>query len=483
MKSKVDYGMMKLPMFWIGLFSVWTLAQAQQIIVPPYLQPGNASSLTKEQKVVIWQTDSVPGNFQVSYWLTQSGSSAKPSSSKVSFVKLNFYRQPSHLYRASLTGLKFDETYTYQVTLNEKTIAQATFTTRTKKSQTQFAVFADCGAGSPEQAQIAYQVGKQKPQFVLITGDIAYSYGRALEYQKRFFPFYLTSEPSPEKGTNVMSSVPFYMSLGNHDVLSANLNQYQDGLAYFYYNDQPLNAPIPELTIKPEGDPNLIKTFKKNTAPRYPGMSNFSFDHGNVHVTCLDANDYANPLDPLLVEWLTADIKNSRADWKIVSFHQPGFSSAKQHYDDQHTRLLAPICEALGVDLVINSHQHNYQRSVPLKFNPKKDETGTRYIISKEGRVDGQFLLDEKFNGTTNTKPRGIIYIVSGAGGGILYDEELSNKPELWKHEPKENWVPFTAKLVSDIHSFTWIETNGKKMNLKQIDVNGIIIDEITVTK
>ena len=40
-------------------------ANAQKILVPPYLQPGNTPTLSKEQKVVIWQTDSVPGNFRV----------------------------------------------------------------------------------------------------------------------------------------------------------------------------------------------------------------------------------------------------------------------------------------------------------------------------------------------------------------------------------------------------------------------------------
>ena len=45
------------------------------------------------------------------------------------------------------------------------------------------------------------------------------------------------------------------------------------------------------------------------------------------------------------------------------------------------------------------------------------------------------------------------------------------------------NWVPFTVKLVADVHSFTKIETNGKKLVLKQIDDKGKTFDEITITK
>ena len=76
-----------------------------------------------------------------------------------------------------------------------------------------------------------------------------------------------------------------------------------------------------------------------------------------------------------------------------------------------------------------------------------------------------------------------IIYIISGSGGAQLYDPGLSNKPELWTHGPKANWVPFTVKLISDVHSFTWVETDGKTMSLKQIKYTGETIDEIKITK
>ena len=42
-------------------------AFAQQIIVRPYLQPGNASGLSKEEKVLIWQAVGVPADFDVTY--------------------------------------------------------------------------------------------------------------------------------------------------------------------------------------------------------------------------------------------------------------------------------------------------------------------------------------------------------------------------------------------------------------------------------
>ncbi|HEX5170490.1 MAG TPA: hypothetical protein VFW11_15040 [Cyclobacteriaceae bacterium] len=40
---------------------------SQEILVAPYIQPGNAPSFSLEEKILIWQTDSVPGKFKVEY--------------------------------------------------------------------------------------------------------------------------------------------------------------------------------------------------------------------------------------------------------------------------------------------------------------------------------------------------------------------------------------------------------------------------------
>lgn len=450
---------------------------SQQILVSPYIQPGNASGLSNEEKVLIWQTDSVPGNFEVEYTNGAFVGAKKIMKAKVSSDKLFLRNKTTLLYRARFSKLQFDESYTYRINLNGKLIDEHSFASRTKGTTTRFAVFGDCGAGTPQQGQIALQVYQRSPQFVLVLGDIVYNSGLEIEYRNRFFPYYL-SEQAP-----LMSSIPFYLVVGNHDTGSSDLDKFPDGLAFFYYGDLPLNAPAPKFTVEVSGEPQRVKDFMKNTRPRFPRMTNYSFDYGNVHIVCLDASNYINPLDPALVEWLKNDLKSSRADWKIVAHHNPGFNSSKTHYDDQLMRLLSPVFEEHEVDLVLAGHVHNYQRSMPLTFTPKKSEDGTQYIVSPEGRVDGTFKLDQEFDGITNTRPKGIVYVVSGGGGAALYDMELTDAPELWKHEPEDNWVPYTVKMVSDKHSFTLIETNGKELSLQQLDTKGEIIDEIKVTK
>lgn len=452
----------------------------QQMLVNPYLQPGNTPSLSKEEKVLIWQTDSVWGEYTVE--CTPLAEKAKTRKAKVAADQLKLNGETTWLYRAKLTKLKFDQAYNYKVTRNGSVVAEQTFTTRTKEPRTKFVVIGDCGAGTPEQAQIANQIHSLQPQFLLMVGDNVYDRGRAGEYRKNFFPYFNASTTS-EQGAPLMSSIPFYLLLGNHDVYASDLTKYPDGLAYFYYNDLPVNAPKPVDALEATGGKELVDRFEKVNKGRFPKMANYSFDVGNVHIVCLDANSYINPTDPSLMQWFIADMQASKADWKIVAFHQPGFNSSNAHYDYQKMRLLSPVMERLGVDLVMSGHVHNYQRSHPMKFDPQRDESGLNYVVSPEGRVDGKFTMDTNFDGVNDTTPEGIIYIVTGAGGRALYDAQISDNPELWKHEPDSNWVPFTVKLVSNKHSFTWVETESKRLTLKQLDKAGALIDQIVITK
>jgi hypothetical protein len=447
---------------------------AQQVIVTPYIQPGNAPSLNKEEKVIIWQTDSIAATFKVDYGTKRNFS----QSAVVKATPLQLGNSKTILYRAVLPDLLFDKQYNYRVTLNGKAVGQSLFSTRSTKPSSRFVVFGDCGIGTPAQAQVAYQAYLEKPDFVLITGDNVYQRGQVSEYLRNYFPYFNSATATSQTGAPLMRSTPFYLSIGNHDVGASNLTTYPDGLAYYYYFDLPLNAPAFPRTVKPIGTPERIAAFKRATAPRFPNMANYSFDYGNVHIVCLDANTYVHPFDPELVSWLETDLKNSNATWKLVAFHHPGFNSSNAHYNAQWMRALSPVFENSKVDMVLNGHVHNYQRSHPLKFEPKRDAKGNA-VIDTLGRVDGKFTLDMKFDGKKNTRPDGIVYIVTGAGGAGLYDTAISNKPERWKHEPSTNWVPFTAKLISNIHSYTVIETKKKRLILRQFDVNRNLLDKI----
>jgi hypothetical protein len=160
-------------------------------------------------------------------------------------------------------------------------------------------------------------------------------------------------------------------------------------------------------------------------------------------------------------------------------FHHPGFSSSREHYEQQQMRLLAPIFEAGKVDVVFNGHVHNYQRSFPLRFVPDRKGTllvGGRDNKTMRGRVvTGRWILDKTFDGNKNTTAKGIIYLVTGAGGQELYNPEQENDPDTWQK--------FTDKFISTVHSLTVGEVNGNTAVFRQISAAGKELDSFKITK
>ena len=102
------------------LLAAAQILQAQELLVKPYLQPGNASTLAREEKVLIWQTDSVPANYSVQASLQNFTGSGKIIKAKASNVELKLKGKTTLLYRAVLKGLSFDTVYYYKVMVNEK---------------------------------------------------------------------------------------------------------------------------------------------------------------------------------------------------------------------------------------------------------------------------------------------------------------------------------------------------------------------------
>jgi hypothetical protein len=361
-----------------------------------------------------------------------------------------------------------------------KPVFDATGRARKSNGQTfRFALFGDCGQGTPSENAIAYQAYLSKPDFVFIPGDIVYGSGRISEYRTKFFPSYNADEPSPANGAPLLRSVPFIAAPGNHDTALANYLRFPDALAYFLYWDQPLNGPVaPPDALKAAhaltGSKDAQPIFLAGAGPRYPRMANFSFDYGNSHWTVLDANTYMDWSNPALREWLTKDLAAAQsATWRFVAFHQPGFNSSKEHFAEQQMRPLAPIFEAGHVDIVFSGHVHNYQRSFPLTFVPAVQADGSP--AGPKGEIAGEWKLDKTFGDEANSKPRGVIYIVSGAGGAELYNPEQQIDPASWQN--------FTNKFISQVHSLSVVDIQGKTFRLKQISETGDTVDTFQVSK
>ena len=131
-------------------------------------------------------------------------------------------------------------------------------------------------------------------------------------------------------------------------------------------------------------------------------------------------------------------------------------------------RVLSPIFEDFGVDVVFSGHCHFYERSYPLKFKLKVGKAGQKF------NPDGKMVLDKGFDGITNRKPNGVIYIVSGAGG-LLVSHDM--RPET--HGLMESCY----KIGDRKNSFTVIELDGKTLLLRQIDTDNEEVDRFSIEK
>ena len=279
----------------------------------------------------------------------------------------------------------------------------------------------------------------------------------------------------------MLRSIPFYAAPGNHDLLESDLGRFPDALAYFFYWDPPRNGPV--LTPGGPGAPPLKGSSVRQAAflaaagPAYPRTTNFSFDRGGIHWTVLDSDPYVDWSDPALLGWLEADLASPAAHvaaWRLVVFHHAPFHSSRDHGDEQEMRVLAPVFEKAGVAIAFSGHVHNYQRSRPLRFVPAADPR-TGKLARPSTRVHGQWTLDRSFDGSSQTQPKGVIYILSGAGGAKLYNTDQHDRPG--------TWLDFTDRFVSNVHSFTQVDATADRLTLRQISARGEEVDRIVITR
>jgi 3',5'-cyclic AMP phosphodiesterase CpdA len=136
---------------------------------------------------------------------------------------------------------------------------------------------------------------------------------------------------------------------------------------------------------------------------------------------------------------------NSSIDWIIVMFHKPIYSSLSSHSQEYIMReKYQPIFDKYGVDMVLQGHNHIYDRTLPLKFNPNN--------ISKP-------IVDESNNNRTTNKfvnPEGSIFSVVGLGGRSSHI--MLNQPN------------YVVKQHNGF-GFLGIEIDGKELDAKYNDI------------
>jgi hypothetical protein len=319
-----------MPITLIALF-ISVASSHAAILKGPYLQDVTPSSIR-----VFWETDA-GSDSRVDY-----GPTASYGSYIAGDYSMYIPSSGTYLHDVPLAGLTPDTIYHYQVTTGATSSADHTFPTAIAPDTSffRFVFYGDTQAGdtlTPDesvQEAIAEGILNSSPMFVIFTGDAVFRGNNYAMWGCQFF--------TPL--ASMLYSVPLFFVVGNHEL----------------------------------GDPFLPATFFY--WPYNPGTW-YSFDYGNAHFTIVDTDADFSP-GSAQYEWLVSDLAGASNTWLFVSFHHPPYTSSLSEFHPVQTavqQILVPLFENYGVDMVLNSHVHWYERS---------EKNGIYYITSGGGGAE-----------------------------------------------------------------------------------------------
>lgn len=105
-----------------------------------------------------------------------------------------------------------------------------------------------------------------------------------------------------------------------------------------------------------------------------PGKGYYSYDLGGWHIVALNSSIKTDAASEQAA-WLRADLAAHPAACTLAYWHYPLFSSG-HHGDNAKVRPLWDILYRYGADVVINGHDHSYERFDPQRPDGHADWTG-----------------------------------------------------------------------------------------------------------
>lgn len=117
----------------------------------------------------------------------------------------------------------------------------------------------------------------------------------------------------------------------------------------------------------------------------------YSYDLADWHVVVLNSECHRvgcdfNSDDGEQVEWLEADLSASDAGCTIAIWHHPRWSSGRYSNDNDYDTFWEVLHDH-GVEIVLNGHEHIYERFEPMDPAGDLDETGgiTQFTVGTGG--------------------------------------------------------------------------------------------------
>lgn len=432
-------------------FLFWTLSsiclsQINTLVRGPYLQITGANST-----YICWKTD-VLCDSKVLYGTSQSNLTSMSYISNLDTLHNNF-----------LSGLLPNTKYYYTVNQSSNQLCGDTFYFYTapiigSNQKVRFLALGDCGTGFVQQYNVKSAINFYRQNNyingVLLLGDNAYVNGTQQEYQSGFF--------DPYKTNFIFNYSCIYAAPGNHD----------------YANDYnlSLNHQVPYYEIFKTPQNAELGGFSSNHKEFY------SYNYANAHFISLDSYGIESgtyhlwdSLGPQY-QWLEQDLQQDHSMWKIVYFHHPPFTMGTHNSDIESDLELirhniASLLEKYGVDLVINGHSHNYERSWLQKGHYDLENTFNKILHA----VDSS---SARYDGTLNSCPykkdssdnKGTVYIVAGQSGRDGFSQSS---------------YPHDSKYFSDYQKAgaLFFEIEGNRLDAFYLEEDSLIHDKFTILK
>lgn len=301
-----------------------------------------------------------------------------------------------------LNNLKAETVYSFEPeVMNPVSITFTTFPDGI--TELKFVVFGDNRTQIDVFESIVNRIVEVKPNVVFHTGDM-------VDFGSLYYGYGVVGwEDFINIITPLFQTTPIYVAFGNHD----------------------------------RGGEEIYSSYFPSIYEDYSPY-HYSFNLAGIHFIVLNSEEPINSSSEEVM-WLRDDLAQTEADFKIAFIHRPPYSSSrhgKSAEEGDESEILSirefivPILEEYGVDVVFTGHEHNYERTYPIR----------------EGNINNN----------------GVIYVITGGGGAPLYDREIE--------------FPASYTFVKTYH-YVVAKKKGNYIKIKAVDINGETIDSFEVRK
>jgi chitodextrinase len=154
-----------------------------------------------------------------------------------------------------------------------------------------------------------------------------------------------------------------------------------------------------------------------NNIPSY-----YSYSAGGWHFISLNSNSQYEPTDPQSAQylWLQQDLAANSGACTIVYYHHPLFNIGPEGSTAQMTDIWKLMAQN-KVTIVLNGHDHDYQRWVPLDGDGQPNSNGiTEFVVGSTGHGLQHFKTTDSrvaYSNDTNPTGFGVLLLQLNASG------------------------------------------------------------------